>query len=993
MMRNYEMTFRGVKLHSWIVASMAVILSACADNTDIFRPANSQTGPGLTFTIDESNEWFSTDTRSGEETLPSPFDPIVAQISDNEDQPLYLHTYALPTGTLSDISDRQNKSTRGAMVSSIDDSDKIGLIAYQCDNNGTPDFSNPIRTYLEKSGGNWVAADGRLQWKNSSQYEFYAYYPYASGKDITVTVAEGTAPTITYTNTGNVADDRDLLVARISASETDYKESAIPLAFTHPLATVVFRASPSAFQECKITSFEFGNGQNPGLFGSSASFSYEYDGVHPIWTPKEDVEKCNFSLSLGDNGFDMPENTKDQVGGETQTLMIVPTDENKGVLPKLNLSLKLKNGTTYGTPDGGISVSSFPIKAGYTTTFLISNTSEVEISDPVLESEQSVMVDYLEHSESFSIKSSVKVNGIEIPVSWKAELVLDENDKPEKKDSLIITTPAGGGNSISSKLNINILAQTAIQDDQHAQLLYAKPVKGSNGNRHDLSMELGSGRTSANCYIVSSAGYYKLPIVYGNSIKNGQNNESCGIGKFNFIDYNGQEIKHNDGEIGTKITITENTKAVLLWHDASLLTPSSNPDGSMGLQYSGTQEAAIIQNLKIERNEDQDYDYLTFDVPKELGVIQQANAVIGIADEEDKIMWSWHIWFTDFDPQNETLICKDSSIDNPTEFQVFLYPLGYCSGPGTKYYMERRFKIQLTQDRPNGISKTMEIIQQYHEVAAKNNVVLYQGRRKDPFVATAQMDIFDSRVYEETSVGQDKTGAEISEGVKKCYGDLDENGQLKYRFIKCNEQVETIKEAILHPNIFYYNFDQKGNSGKIEYEDRSWFIIADYVKSVDSKGNEKTAKNLMGDLWDSSKTPEYKNETSLDESKKTIYDPCPPGFMVPPSDFWKIWVGNDKKLSINNIDEMKANGGIWLWCYGINKDKTEPVTNGGQFFLSANGRRNAGDIDRVSRYCQYWESGCNDDGGRRFYIDSSQGKQAGIGSSAGSSVLPVKESD
>ncbi|MBO5626683.1 MAG: hypothetical protein J5953_12975 [Prevotella sp.] len=38
-------------------------------------------------------------------------------------------------------------------------------------------------------------------------------------------------------------------------------------------------------------------------------------------------------------------------------------------------------------------------------------------------------------------------------------------------------------------------------------------------------------------------------------------------------------------------------------------------------------------------------DFLTFSVPQ--SAIMQGNAVVAVKDGDGKIMWSWHLWFTD----------------------------------------------------------------------------------------------------------------------------------------------------------------------------------------------------------------------------------------------------------------------------------------------------------------------------------------------------------
>ena len=141
--------------------------------------------------------------------------------------------------------------------------------------------------------------------------------------------------------------------------------------------------------------------------------------------------------------------------------------------------------------------------------------------------------------------------------------------------------------------------------------------------RHtDLSMRdcAGNDRTSqwtANCYMVHTAGNYKLPLVYGNAIKKGKTNSAAYTG------VNGQLEKflRHDGEAITAPWIKDNgitvRSAELLWQDAKGLISRVGIDG----------------------------DYLTLAVGKD-ATMQEGNAVIAVKDGSGTIVWSWHIWVT-----------------------------------------------------------------------------------------------------------------------------------------------------------------------------------------------------------------------------------------------------------------------------------------------------------------------------------------------------------
>ena len=138
-------------------------------------------------------------------------------------------------------------------------------------------------------------------------------------------------------------------------------------------------------------------------------------------------------------------------------------------------------------------------------------------------------------------------------------------------------------------------------------------------------------RWTANCYMVHTAGDYKLPLVYGNAIKDGEANTAAynpgGTTSTNycanFVNHAGDAInapwitKSTDGTgVNKGMGIAVNS-AELLWQDAKGLVTAVGIDG----------------------------DYLTLTVGKDAAT-QEGNAVIAAKDAGGTIVWSWHIWVT-----------------------------------------------------------------------------------------------------------------------------------------------------------------------------------------------------------------------------------------------------------------------------------------------------------------------------------------------------------
>ena len=169
----------------------------------------------------------------------------------------------------------------------------------------------------------------------------------------------------------------------------------------------------------------------------------------------------------------------------------------------------------------------------------------------------------------------------------------------------------------------------------------------------DLSMVDNAGgarstMSTANCYMVHTAGYYKLPLVYGNAIKNGAANTAAYTGITNtnttatFPNHAGKNItdpwiKNNKDESDNDIVVST---AELLWQDAQGLITAVGIDG----------------------------DYLTLTVGKDAAT-QEGNAVIAAKDAGGIIVWSWHIWVTKETFADATLTTVTTTADTSTGTQ------------------------------------------------------------------------------------------------------------------------------------------------------------------------------------------------------------------------------------------------------------------------------------------------------------------------------------
>lgn len=240
-------------------------------------------------------------------------------------------------------------------------------------------------------------------------------------------------------------------------------------------------------------------------------------------------------------------------------------------------------------------------------------------------------------------------------------------------------------------------------------------------------------KCTANCYIVDAPGYYILPLVYGNAFHNFQKNENAYkySGSYSgdqilsvFKDYMGREITTPYIQDLTRADYTPKS-AFLVWQDENNL-----------VSYTVWNPTADIEYLPEAYG---GKGGIMFRVERE--TIKQGNAVIGLSTGNvtsgnitiPPVMWSWHIWVTDFSYLKEA----DRNIEvttHGTSKNLFMpVNLGWCSGHGDKikYYKARKCKVKFTAGLKE---KVIELEQKSHIAFTRGNNTYYQWGRKDPFV-------------------------------------------------------------------------------------------------------------------------------------------------------------------------------------------------------------------------------------------------------------------
>ena len=464
-------------------------------------------------------------------------------------------------------------------------------------------------------------------------------------------------------------------------------------------------------------------------------------------------------------------------------------------------------------------------------------------------------------------------------------------------------TASGDGSTAATNYNATVSAQTvSVSSGTASSILSGATEVGTSSDYYDLSTNGGTtSMTTANCYMVHAPGYYKLPLVYGNAIKNGTDNQTAykpgtvSNGLANFINHAGTAIS------------------------APWLTKSgTGVNGGMGLAVNGAQ--LIWQDVNnLTTDYAIDGDYLKFKVPA--ASIAEGNAVIAVK-VGSTIVWSWHIWVTPETFSNLTTVATGSH-----NYQVTPVNLGWVgSGSITKTgYAGRSCTVKISQ--LGGQEQTFNVTQTENVTVTSvkgGNSPFYQWGRKDPFIPSNGSGNTNKTVY-------------IGSGV--------DTGGFKYE----GSTSATIGTNIQKPWIHYYNSSTYGPVSTTYYN-----------------------------MWDA------KNSTTgniTTATKKTIYDPCPPGFCVPTGNLWNYF-GNNGSRTMSTWDSTNKGA---TWNTGITGDALWFPASGFRYYGS-------GSLSSVGSYGYYCSaSPYSGSGGPNLSFGSSYWDWDSSSRASGFPVRPVAE--
>ncbi|MCZ2569551.1 fimbrillin family protein [Bacteroides fragilis] len=676
--------YRGLGNRSLPVLFSVLLFASCQDDLQ----TSVHTGPGIRFSVSEDKEWHATRAAGSPAEATTPRDSLLGvlplQAADGGEG-LYLHAMIADgievTGANGQIDEPQ---TRGSLVEADNFYDSFGVLASVYTGTWSEDSCLPDYMYdvevTEASA--WTTS---YYWPGASyKMKFFAYAPKDNGQYVLSGSTHPGSPSISVTIPSDVNDQEDLFVAQ-TAELAGNTNTAVALTFNHALTAVRFVCGDD-MQGGTVKSVALKNVYSKG------TFNYETRSWSDVDTP------ASFLQTLDKSTTGTPEEV---LTTDAQTFMMIPQTLPDGA--QIEVVFTDYAGTDH-TLTADIKGTVWPI--GKTVTYKISSSS-INWSYTLTVTGLNDFT-YTGGTQQYSVTSYRKNGkGVKEPVEWKTQFSEDGGVSWTDIKPAWLTgfTASGAGGETPQSYNVSVSTQTGNDVAFSTGILKDSPVKGSEINPFNLANQSDGGQineNTANCYVVSAPGYYSFPMVYGNAIRKSKPNPDAYtyFPRANnilspFINHLGQGI--TDPYIIFNHVIPDH--AELLWEDAlNLVTDIKYNPGDNGGNIS----------FKVDKT-----------------TIRQGNAVICIKDEQDQILWSWHIWVTDMNI-GTTIPLKNSSMIN----ECMKYPLGYCEANSITY-PSRSCRVRFVA----GDKKEEMIVNQNEKVVSYNdNIVFYQWGRKDPFI-------------------------------------------------------------------------------------------------------------------------------------------------------------------------------------------------------------------------------------------------------------------
>ena len=581
----------------------------------------------------------------------------------------------------------------------------------------TPVLSTTPWFYNQDTNPDGILVNKRL-WSWTLPYgKFYAVYPRVIPGYTKLQLSPESytsTPYVDFEVEPKVVNQKDLMTACSGDVKyaTRYVGPTTNLNFHHALTAIRFKVGQNLSWNKTITKVEIIGAKSKGRY----TLSSKADGTGATWsnlsTPATFTlggdGTLNVSTSQAVNQIIMGNN------GDNFTFYMIPQS-----LSGVSVKIYFSDGST------PINVNlSGTWKAGTTKTYALSQKQstwqyQLTVTNPAA-------VDYTSTTAQYYTVQSYRedpMTHVQQPVKWKVVGYQESSDGGSTWSALSTTKPRWLTNLSMEEGNGSTSTEqgtaTVKKDITDSLSIYNKKMqdatpKGSAGNYYNLSNATGAPtvENTANSYLISAPGYYRIPLVYGNAITGGtanphsyktSNSGTCILQ--NFKDHADQDI--------TDPWITKSNGG------------ANVPDGA---KIVWTDASGIIEASSLTLSADK--KFVQFHVPQDK--IKNGNAVIAVT-KGGTVVWSWHLWFDHKEVLNTIPVVNHQGVT----YKFTARELGsiYFNWMGSAYNKPRVARLKVEQTVANGGVKQFAYIDITQNPGGEQDIagVYYQFGRKDPF--------------------------------------------------------------------------------------------------------------------------------------------------------------------------------------------------------------------------------------------------------------------
>ena len=606
---------------------------------------------------------------------------------------------------------KADAATRAKIKTNIDDDFSSTGIRGAASILTTPEWFHAEKT---KSNGELY---NPIRWSMAEpNARFFAVYPSKekySSMTINNTTTAG-SPNVDFTVKSNVADQVDLMTACTGDVHyaTQGEHPTTNLNFRHALTAIRFAVGQNLSWNKTIDKVEIRN----AVMASKYTLSQRLDGVGADWDHSTDTRGTATLSGLSVNTSSNPNVTIMGNTGDNFTFYMIPQ-----VLTGNSVTAYVHftdNTEITATLKG-------EWKAGTTRTLKLSQTNStwqyvLTPTDP------SRAANYDETtSQAYGITSYRQApDGTQQAVAWKVVGYSVDGGAtytPNKPAWMTALSKESGNGGTAAEQGTATLTKdvTDLLKLRNDGLKNATAL-GTASAPYDLSLHNYQGattaRNTANSYLISAPGHYRIPLVYGNAIKNGATNsnayETTATGTY--------VLQHFQDHAGQPITNP--------WIEKTNSSAYANIDGA---KIVWSDEKDLVTSPTIAHDASGD-GYLDFEVKQ--ADIKSGNAVVAVT-KGGTVVWSWHLWFA---PKSALTPIPVTNYQGKT-YNFTTETLGWKpKGEVTTYNAPRTVKVKVEQTIANGGVKRFTVINITQNNGGKKEGISthYQFGRKDAFPGT-----------------------------------------------------------------------------------------------------------------------------------------------------------------------------------------------------------------------------------------------------------------